>query len=65
MRNTLYWDIQDGAMSLAKVEVVAFLDAKFQGHVIMCKAKVVWLPYCPDLHPFIISSSPRHQGSGV
>ena len=31
--------------------IMAFLNAKFQGHVISCKAKVEWSPYGPNLNP--------------
>ena len=31
--------------------IMAFLDAKFQGHVINCKAEVAWSLYSPNLNP--------------
>ena len=32
-------------------EVMAFLNAKFQGHVISCKSEVKWSPCSLNLHP--------------
>ena len=31
--------------------IMAFLSAKFQGHIISCKAMVAWSSYSPDLNP--------------
>ena len=43
--------MQDGATSHTTAEIMAFLNPKFQSHVISCKAEVEGPPYSPDLNP--------------
>ena len=41
----------DGATNHAMAEVIRFLNTKFWGCIISCKAKVKWPPYSPNLNP--------------
>ena len=43
--------MQNGVTSHIIAEVMAFHNAKFQGHDITCKAEIEWSQYSPDLNP--------------